>query len=39
MNLSEKPTILLVDDVPANIQLLAGFLSEMYEIKVATSGK
>lgn len=39
MNSPEKPTVLLVDDVPANIQLLAGFLSDLYEIKVATSGK
>ena len=31
--------ILIVDDTPANIQVLAGALNDRYAIKVATSGK
>ena len=34
-----KDTILIVDDTPANIQVLAGALNDKYAIKVATSGK
>lgn len=33
-----KPTILCVDDTPANLSLLSGLLKETYTIKVATSG-
>ena len=36
---NEQPVILLVDDVAANIQLLANFLNDKYRIKVATDGK
>lgn len=32
-------TILLVDDEPSNIQLIAGYLKNDYHLKVATSGK
>lgn len=34
-----KPRILVVDDVTANIQLLAGLLDQDYQIKVATNGE
>ncbi|MBQ0720893.1 MAG: diguanylate cyclase [Gammaproteobacteria bacterium] len=34
----EKPIILIVDDAPGNIQLLAGLLKHSYQIKVATGG-
>ncbi len=37
--MNDNATILLVDDEPANIQLLAGFLKDDYRLKVATSGK
>lgn len=36
--MSEKPTILIVDDTPANLQLLAGLLKEEYHVKVANNG-
>ncbi len=36
---SPRPTILIVDDHPANIHLLAEALAEEYEIVVATSGQ
>lgn len=35
----EKPLLLLVDDVPANIHFLAASMSDLYRIKIATSGK
>jgi class 3 adenylate cyclase len=35
---SEKKTILVVDDTPENIQVLSGVLSAPYRIKAATSG-
>jgi CheY-like chemotaxis protein len=34
----QKTTILVVDDAPANIQLLSGVLREKYKVKAATSG-
>ena len=34
----DKPYILIVDDVPANIQTLADVLKDKYRIKVATDG-
>jgi signal transduction histidine kinase len=34
----EKPLILLVDDMPANLHVLAAALRETYRIKTATSG-
>lgn len=34
-----RPTILIVDDEPANIDLLKGILHETYRIKAATSGE
>lgn len=35
----EKPTILVVDDTPENIEILAGTLKSDYKIKVANNGK
>ena len=37
-NVEIKPIVLIVDDAPANIQLLAGLLKDSYQIKVATGG-
>lgn len=34
-----KPTILIVDDEQTNIKVLAGILSDVYDISVALSGK
>lgn len=36
--MTEKPTILIVDDTPANLQLLAGLLKDQYRVKVANNG-
>ncbi len=36
---SERPTVLVVDDTPANLSLLSNLLKEQYRIKVANSGK
>ena len=35
---STRPVVLIVDDVPANIQILANLLSDDYRVKVANSG-
>ncbi len=35
---SKRPCLLLVDDTPANIQVLVGLLQSDYELKVATRG-
>ncbi|MBT8339475.1 MAG: diguanylate cyclase [Desulfatitalea sp.] len=37
-NSLDKRTILIVDDMPINIQVLAGSLKSEYQIKIATSG-
>jgi diguanylate cyclase (GGDEF)-like protein len=37
--MTDKATILIVDDSPSNIQVLAAGLKEHYNIKVATGGK
>ncbi|MCP3848853.1 MAG: diguanylate cyclase, partial [Gammaproteobacteria bacterium] len=37
--MSNRATVLIVDDVPTNIQVLAGFLKKHYQLKVATNGK
>ncbi len=37
--MSDKPTILIVDDTPDNISLLNGLLKESYRTKIATSGE
>ena len=36
---NDDALILLVDDEPANIQLVAGYINDLYQIKVATSGE
>ncbi len=38
MNTATKKTILVVDDVPVNIEVLAGILGDDYNVLVATSG-
>ncbi len=37
--MADKPTVLIVDDVPINIQMLVVLLKENYQIKVATNGQ
>jgi len=37
--MDNKATILLVDDEPVNIQILAGALKDRFQLKVATSGE
>ena len=37
--MTERATILIVDDEPVNIQLLGSILADHYEIKVASGGK
>ncbi len=39
MNFQEKQTILVVDDVPTNIDILVGLLNERYKVKAARSGE
>lgn len=36
--MTKQASILVVDDVPANIDVLAGFLQEEYKVRAATSG-
>ncbi len=38
-DLVNQQTILIVDDVPANIDVLTGILSDTYKVKAATSGE
>ncbi len=35
---SERPTVLVVDDTPANLSLLANLLKDQYRVKVANNG-
>ena len=37
--MTDNPIILIADDAPSNIQLLAGLLKDSYQIKVATGGE
>ena len=37
--MEKKSTLLIVDDAPSNIQLLAGLLKDKYQIKIATDGQ
>ena len=37
--MEEKPIVLIADDAPSNIPLLAGLLKDNYQIKVATGGE
>ena len=36
---SEKPTLLVVDDTPENLELMTGLLNEQYRVKVANNGE
>ncbi|MEO5341663.1 MAG: response regulator [Magnetococcus sp. MYC-9] len=36
---NEKPVVLVVDDIPANIKVLASFLEQDYRVIAATSGE
>jgi response regulator RpfG family c-di-GMP phosphodiesterase len=38
-NTPDKPTILIVDDVPDNLSLMNGVLKDLYNIKIANSGE
>lgn len=38
INTQQRPMILIVDDVPTNVQILAEALSPVYRIKVASNG-
>ncbi len=38
LSANERPTVLVVDDTPANLSLLSNLLKEQYRIKVANSG-
>lgn len=37
-NTSEKPSVLIVDDIPENIDILRGILKQNYKLKIATDG-
>ncbi|MBU2511181.1 response regulator [bacterium] len=37
--MEDKPTILVVDDTPENIDILVGILKESYRVKAAISGE
>src|ERR1700722_12783539 len=37
-NADQKKTVLLVDDAPANIQIVNSILKDIYKIRIATSG-
>jgi len=38
-DLSEKPTILVVDDTPENLDLMSNLLKDYYKVKIANSGE
>ncbi len=38
-SVSSKPIVLVVDDEPTNIDVLAGLLNKDYQVKVSTNGK
>ena len=35
---NQKKTVLLVDDAPANIQIVNSILKDIYKIRIATNG-
>ena len=35
---TSKPSILVVDDTPANLTLMTGLLQDLYQVRAATSG-
>ena len=39
LNPAEKETILVVDDTPDNLSLMAGLLKDAYRVKLANSGE
>ena len=39
MNPLERPTVLVVDDTPANLMLMNALLKDRYQVKVANSGE
>ncbi|QZA79832.1 response regulator [Deefgea piscis] len=39
LDLTEKATILVVDDTPVNVSLLSALLQDIYKVKVATGGE
>ena len=38
-NLSDRPTVLVVDDTPDNLALISTLLKDTYHVKVAVSGE
>ena len=36
---TQKPTVLVVDDTPDNLSLMAGLLKDLYKVKVANNGE
>ncbi|WP_323814850.1 two-component system response regulator [Cellvibrio sp. NN19] len=39
VDLTEKSTVLVVDDTPDNLTLMSGLLKDLYKVKVANSGE
>src|SRR5574341_14704 len=39
LDFSQRPTVLVVDDTPENLQLMSGLLKDSYRVKVAASGE
>ena len=37
--INQKATILVVDDTPANLELVGGLLGDNYQLKIANSGE
>ena len=35
---TSRPTVLVVDDMPANLQLISELLCDLYHVRIATSG-
>ena len=38
LDFTDKPTVLVVDDTPDNLSLMAGLLKDQYKVKVANHG-
>ena len=36
--MSSKPTVLVIDDTPSNLDVLTGILKDTYQVKVAING-
>jgi putative two-component system response regulator len=39
LDFTQKPTVLVVDDTPDNLSLMAGLLKDLYKVKVANNGE